>query len=83
MNKIHYLIPLILGLALGSVAILPGLAQQATFGSPGTEMKWNAVPSGVSQGNTSGIENMTMLSENIPTANVTGDSGCDPWDSCS
>ena len=31
MNKIHYLIPMILGLGLGSAAILPGLAQQVMF----------------------------------------------------
>jgi hypothetical protein len=74
MNKIHYLVPLKLGLGLTSVTILPGLAQQGAFATCKEHDSFppNANPSCMSQGNTSGTENMTMLSENIPMANMTG-----------
>ena len=92
---------MILGLGLGSAAILPGLVQQVTFATscatdpdrcedPDTsgssninmqddEERYDTSPSGVSQGNTSGTDNMTMSSENIPTVNVTGGDATDKY----
>ena len=73
MNKLLYLIPIIVGIGLTSLAIAPTVTQQEAFataygGSPSVDGTAN--PSGLSQANMTG--NLTET-ENTTIANPVGD----------